>query len=165
MRKFQVGMLKAQGWSRTWFAVSFIAILFSGTAAGQIILNEVCNSNYDVIHDEYGEYADWIELKNTDSVPVNLAGYCLGDDAGNLAPWCFPEYLMAPGEHLFLFASGKDIGSSPVYWETVIDQGDEWTYILPGAGTPADWIEADFNDSSWSSGTGTATIPPNCRRH
>ena len=119
-------------------------------AESQVIINEVCNANYGVLRDEFGDFRDWIELLNTDTTSVSLDGYCLSDDSLHLARWCFPEYTMAPGEHLVLFASGKDIGSPPVYWETLTRQGDEWKYVLPDAGIPSVWIETGFNDSTWN---------------
>ncbi len=136
----------------TRLLASFMAFAVAGDVTGQVVLNEVCNANYGTIMDEYGEYRDWIELWNTDTVPAELSGYCLSDDPAREVPWCFPEYSMAPGEHLVVFASGRDIGSCPVYWETLIEQGDEWKYILPDADTPPEWIEANFNDSAWNTG-------------
>jgi uncharacterized repeat protein (TIGR02543 family) len=130
----------------------FAVLALPYDAGSQVVINEVCNANYGVTRDEYGDYRDWIELLNTDADTVSLEGYCLGDDSLHLDRWCFPEYTMGPGEHMVLFASGKDIGSPPVYWETIIRQGDEWKYILPGSNTPGDWIEADFNDSLWNEG-------------
>ncbi len=50
-----------------------------------VVINELLASNVDGIVDQDGEHSDWIELKNTDAAPVNLAGWHLTDDAGNHA--------------------------------------------------------------------------------
>ena len=40
--------------------------------------------------------------------PVGLAGFGLSDDSGDPFKWSFPKVAIAPGEHLLVFASGKD---------------------------------------------------------
>ena len=119
--------------------------------SGQIIINEVCASNSNLISDFEGDYNDWIEITNIGSEPVNLAGYCLRDDADDQSQWCFPEYMLGPGEYLLLFASGKDIKSIPINWKTLVSEGDLWKYIIPASEIPL-WRSVDFNESAWSTG-------------
>ena len=104
--------------------------------SGQIIINEVCASNSNLISDFEGDYNDWIEITNIGSEPVNLAGYCLRDDADDHSQWCFPEYMLGPGEYLLLFASGKDIKSIPINWKTLVSEGDLWKYTVPASEIP-----------------------------
>ena len=120
-------------------------------ASSQIIINEVCASNADLIADFEGDYNDWIEITNSGSDPVNLKGYCLRDDADNLSQWCFPEYILGPGEYIVLFASGKDIKTPPISWKTLVNQGDEWRYKLPTANISS-WRTAGYNDNTWLQG-------------
>lgn len=76
-------------------------------AAGPII-TEFLAINNSGLKDENGDYSDWIELFNGDSQPVNLQGWFLTDDPGNLPKWAFPARTLLPGEYLVVFASGKD---------------------------------------------------------
>ena len=63
--------------------------------------------------------------------------------------------------HLFIilsfllsFPEGIAQSSSVDHWETVIFAGDIWKYF-PGITEPADnWIQPDFNDTTWFSGPG-----------
>jgi hypothetical protein len=136
-------------------AATFALLFFlSGISGGQVIINELCPNNGNILADADGDFSDWIELLNTGSDTVDLAGYCLSDDADNYTKWCFPEYLLMPGEYLLVFASGKDLASPPEYWHTIVEPGDQWRYILPDQGVPGDWRSPEFNDSSWMTGQG-----------
>lgn len=77
--------------------------------------------------DSDGDSSDWIELANTGSSPVPLAGYTLSDDSSQPDQWKFPETALAPGAYLVVFASGKN-RSSP--------NDDEWhtNFKLAAAG-------------------------------
>jgi hypothetical protein len=126
--------------------------LNEGTAPGQVIINEVCSRNSATIIDSHGNYEDWIEILNAGTDSVNLEGYCLSDERADSGKWCFPSYLMAPDEHMLVFASGRDIKLPPMYWHTVIDRGEEWRYTIPDANTSTQWREVGFDDSSWDLG-------------
>ena len=65
-------------------------------------------SNSDGLRDSDGDSSDWIELCNPTASPVNLGGWRLTDDAGDLNQWVFPETWLDPGEFLTVFASGKN---------------------------------------------------------
>lgn len=61
-----------------------------GTAHAQgVRINEFMADN-DTIASPAGNKADWIELYNTTSSPVNLGGMYLSDNATNPAKWQFP---------------------------------------------------------------------------
>mgnify|MGYP006308087951 FL=1 len=117
----------------------------------QVVINEVCASNSSVIQDKDGEYNDWFEITNYGTDAVSLNGYCLRDDINNLSNWCFPDYNLQAGEHLILFASGKNLTTLPSDWKTIIKQGDKWKYILPSSNIQG-WTENGYNDSSWTKG-------------
>ena len=60
---------------------------------------------------------------------------------------------------LFLFcllsgAEGKGQSSPVDHWETVVFASDTWRYFPGTMEPPADWMQPDFNDSSWLSGPG-----------
>ncbi|MEN8155614.1 MAG: CotH kinase family protein [Bacteroidota bacterium] len=132
--------------------IIFACVITTGISYSQILINEVCASNMSVIQDVQGDHPDWIEILNTGPDTVNLADYCLSDDPANLSKWCFPEHPIYPGEHLIIFASGKDISSSAGTWNTLINHGDAWRYILPAADLSGEWRNRGFDDSGWSAG-------------
>ncbi len=55
-------------------------------------------------------YPDWIEVRDTRparSGNVNIQGWHLTDDPGDLTKWTFPSNSIAPGQYLVVFASGS----------------------------------------------------------
>src|SRR4051812_5719672 len=50
-----------------------------GPAAAALRINELCPDNDGLIIDEDGQADDWIEILNADTVPVDLAGWTLGE--------------------------------------------------------------------------------------
>ncbi|MBN1132284.1 MAG: CotH kinase family protein [Bacteroidales bacterium] len=122
-------------------------------ADAQVVINEVCASNSDLISDIDGNFSDWIEIVNTGSESINLEGHAFSDDRRSTSPWLFPEYLMNPGEYLVVFASGKDISTPPTNWKTLVNPGDIWRYHLPSSNISG-WRDAGFDDGSWHQGPG-----------
>lgn len=132
-------------------SVLSLGILFSGIY-GQVVFNEIQSLNLNIVKDDYDDYPDWVELYNRSTEAVDLEGYGLSDDITDLFKWSFPDITLQPGEHILVFASGRDQRDLPLTWKTVISIGDEWLYIVPDASTSVDWINKDFNDSGWLTG-------------
>jgi hypothetical protein len=91
--------------------VAAIAIVYLFTVpvfSQNIIINEFMASNSTVIPDEDGDFSDWIELYNTGTETVNLAGWGLSDDLMQPYRWVFPQVTVEPGNYLLVWASGKD---------------------------------------------------------
>lgn len=166
-------------------AVALIMVGSAATDAALPTINEVMSSNISgSIMDEYntseynclggwcdyllrlepfgiaqydGDYPDWIEICNPGATMISLEGYGLSDDPGNPFKWVFPKYVLAPGDHFVVFASGKD--RKPAMdidlWNTIIRKGDEWKYrvnLAGGSAPAAGWELKVFDDSSWSAG-------------
>jgi len=125
--------------------------LFNSAVSQNVVINEVMSSNFTAIQDEDGDFEDWFELYNTGSEPVNLNGYGLSDNKSNLFKWIFPDIILQPKEFLLIFASGKD-RKELFYWENVIMQGDIWKYKPDAALVTNDWINSNYDDSSWATG-------------
>ena len=118
---------------RTIFLAFILFFAFHNALIGQspdVYINEFIADQTEGIRDEFEEYSDWLELYNGGTSVINLAGYSLTDDPTDSAKWRFPELMLNPGQYLHLFASGRDIFNLPVIWNTVIDRGDEWRYIV-----------------------------------
>ena len=90
------------------FAVSLWVAAGSLSGAESVIISEFMASNTRTLADEDGSYEDWIEINNTGDAVMNLGGWCLTDDAGNLTRWQFPATNIGPGRFMIVFASGKD---------------------------------------------------------
>jgi hypothetical protein len=89
---------------------SWSNILASPGRTGSAIINEFLTANISTggLHDEDGELEGWIELFNPGTNAVNLNGWSLTDDATDPGKWTFPSVVLAPGQFLVVFASGKD---------------------------------------------------------
>lgn len=90
------------------------------------LITEFVANNISTLRDGNGVASDWIEIHNPTSQAINLAGWHLTDDAGNLDRWTFPaqpQSVLDPGEYLIVFASSQSV-------ETYID--------------PAGYLHTDF---------------------
>ena len=81
--------------------------------SAELVISELMAANQTTLADKDGDFSDWIEIANTGTNAVDLNGWYLTDDPGfDVANpdfrWSFPERVVAPGESLFVFASGKD---------------------------------------------------------
>ncbi len=77
-------------------------------------INEVMTSNKTALTTSDGDSPDWIELMNTSSSEVNITGWALVDKTSRSTYFVFPEYKLAPGETVIVFASGylqQEVGS------------------------------------------------------
>ncbi|MCC5808288.1 MAG: chitobiase/beta-hexosaminidase C-terminal domain-containing protein [Opitutales bacterium] len=97
---------------RPRFPLLFCLALFAGagtqSVSASVVINEFVASNGSVVADEDGDFEDWIELYNTGYAPVDLEGWGLSDDPEDPFRWTFPAGTVGPGEHLVVWASGKD---------------------------------------------------------
>jgi len=71
-------------------------------------------SNGETLVDGDGCFSDWIEIHNPADTAVDLAGWYLTDDLGDLQKWRFPAACEIPaGSYLVVFASGEDQDENP----------------------------------------------------
>ena len=54
------------------------------------LINEVMANNESTLADGQGEFDDWVEIYNGGNTPLDLSGYFLSDDAGDVARWQIP---------------------------------------------------------------------------
>lgn len=81
----------------------------SGTSAcrGRLFVNEFMASNKAVIPDETGDFDDWVELYNADTVAIPLGGMTLTDDLTKTAKWAFPDTSIPAGGFLLVWADNE----------------------------------------------------------
>lgn len=92
------------------FTLVLLVWAFAITANGQVLINEFSASNVNTLPDAFGEYEDWIELRNNGASAVDLSGYYLSDRLNNPQKWTIPAgTVLAPGAQLRVFASSRDL--------------------------------------------------------
>lgn len=85
-----------------------IGRMTSASAAKQVVLNEICSSNFTLIQDDNGAYSDYIELYNAGSETVSLEGYYLSDDADSLWKYPLDPIALSPGGYYTVWLDGTD---------------------------------------------------------
>ena len=103
--------------------------------ADKIRISELMLRNRATLPDEDGDFPDWIELENRSDTAVELTGWRLTDKEKNPG-WTFPETVLAPGERLLLFASGKDL---PGHLSFSLSEGETLS-LFTARGTLADQV-------------------------
>ena len=74
----------------------------------QVVLNEVCSSNFTLIRDENGAYSDYVELYNAGSEEISLTGCYLSDDAESLWKYPLDSITLSPGAYYVVWLDGTD---------------------------------------------------------
>ena len=71
-------------------------------------LNEVCCGNFTLLSDpDNGAYGDYVEIINTGTEPVDLAGYFLSDNGKKRSRFRLPSLELEPGGFALLWADGS----------------------------------------------------------
>lgn len=73
-----------------------------------LLISEIMSVNSSTLAAADGTWPDWIEIYNSGSEPIDLAGYQLSDRIDRPDKWTFPSRIIQPGEYLLVFASGLD---------------------------------------------------------
>jgi len=99
-------------------------------AQGSLQITEIMGANSGFL-DEDGDSSDWIEIYNGTGKAIDLDGFGLSDKPDKLSRWKFPEIIIAPGEYLLVFASGKDKRDpgAPLHTNFRISAKDEGVYL------------------------------------
>ncbi len=87
-----------------------LLVLFNDVLYSQVVLNEFMAANASLVVDpDNAETADWVELFNAGTEPVDLSGYFLTDNLGNEDKWAIPQGTIIPGNgFLVIWADGTD---------------------------------------------------------
>ena len=140
-------------WSRALLVVvPLLLSMFSTKQLGgqDVVINEVVPSNTSY-PDNFTNYSDWIEIYNAGTTAVDLTGMGLSDELDFEGSWKFSELTLPSASRLLIFASGKDIGEILSY-HTIINQGDDWKYLVPLQEMPPSWRMPGFDDTDWEIG-------------
>jgi len=103
-------------------------------------LNEILTRNSTGISDGFGEREDWIEIFNPNTTVVNLDGYYLTDNSGDLTKWNFPAVTIPASGYLIVFASGKDVvdPGGAAHTNFSLSSGGEYLAIVRPDGSTMD---------------------------
>ena len=103
-----------------------------------LVINEIMAANASYKMNSKGEYADWIEIKNTSNGEVDLSGMYLTDDKEDLRKWAFPEgTTVAEGDYLIVWADGTKNSSDKFASFKLSKSGETiWLIGTNGNGNP-----------------------------
>ncbi len=127
-------------------------------------ITEIMAENESSLVDEDGDLSDWIELYNPDTTAVNLSGWHLTDNDGDLAKWKFPGIVIEPGGFLVVFASGKDkrVPGGQLHTNFQLSADGEYLGLIAEDGlTVVSEIAPEYpnQQAGLSYGTGTWGVP------
>lgn len=122
--------------------ITFLLIFpFLVCSQSDILINEFMASNEGTIADDDGDYTDWIELYNDGTSAIDLNGYSISDDPTDPSLWVFPSFVIQPGEHRIIFASGKDKLVGPyLHTNFKISSSGEPLFLMDASGTQVDYV-------------------------
>lgn len=137
----------------TTYPFLILVLFLCKLSLGQDIrINEVMSLNNQTIVDEDGDTPDWIELYNYGTEAIDIGGFGISDSSTPYGYWRLPSFILNPKQYLLVFASDKDKKEAPIFWKTIIDNGDEWKYHIPKIEPAANWKLAQFKDTAWLNG-------------
>ncbi|HYO23702.1 MAG TPA: lamin tail domain-containing protein, partial [Lacipirellulaceae bacterium] len=115
-------------------------------AMAGLVINEFLAANTNGLQDEDGDRSDWIELRNTDAVALNVAGWHLTDDASDLDKWTLPAETIPAGGYLLVFASGKGRATAgqPLHANFSLNEAGESLALVRPDGTTVEDAYAPF---------------------
>jgi hypothetical protein len=91
-------------------ALAAASFLFAATPAtrAQPVISELMASNTSTLIDQDGDFADWLELSNPGTAPVDLTGWYLTNKATKLTKWKIPSVTLPAAGYLVVFCSEKN---------------------------------------------------------
>ena len=138
-------------------------------SSSTVRLNELMTDNISAMVTESGDVPDWIEITNTGNEDVNIGKYSLLLGSLINRMFSFPEYTLAPGECLLVYAEGMDVpASARSEWSApfkLSPSGGETLVLMNAQGKAVDTVEIPElgpdvayrrdRDGSWSAGNAT----------
>lgn len=129
-----------------------LLVFASSLSAQSLIINEVMASNKTTIYDEDGDESDWIELYNMGNEQISLYGYSLSDDTLKINKWLFGNSVIQPGEHLIVYASGKDRKAAHLHTNFSISASGETLILCDAKGILIDRVNIPASQTDISYG-------------
>ena len=126
---------------------------------GELVINELMPVNSTIIADQNGEFDDWIEIFNLSSSSIDVSGYYISDNKGDISKWQIPEGTLITGNGYLIIWADKDTTQAGLHSNFKLSSlGEELVFSKPD-GTlideivfPAQTLELSY--SRYPDGTG-----------
>jgi hypothetical protein len=115
------------------------------SARAQVIISEFMADNKHTLADQDNDFSDWIEIYNTQSTNINLAGWMLTDSPTHQNPWHFPATNLTAKGFMVVFASGKNRANvgSQLHTDFSLKASGEYLAVLrPDGGVATEFAPA-----------------------
>lgn len=94
-----------------YILISLLFAVIPKTSMGQLIINEIMQSNIDFIMDDINEFPDsWVELYNSGKDDVQLSDYKIAVSEKINKAYQLPSKMIRPGEHVIIYCDKVDSG-------------------------------------------------------
>lgn len=132
--------------------------------ASDLRLTELVASNDNGLQDYDGSSSDWVEIYNSGTTSVDLAGLYLTDNSNNKTKWQFPtgSGSIAPGGYKIVFASSKNTikPNGEVHTSFSLSADGEYLGIIAANGTTViDQFSPKFPEQYEDISYGVAMVP------
>lgn len=140
-----------------------ITATISNPTVGDLVINEFMASNDATVADQDGEYDDWIELYNNSSTNIDLSGYFLSDNAGDLMKWEFPSGTSIDGNSYLIIWADDDENQQGLHASFKLSAAAESVFLVNAAGAIVDEVSyvnqtADISYGRYPNGIGNFQI-------
>lgn len=120
---------------------------------GDIVINEFLASNSAGAQNEQDEYADWIELYNTMSADIDIAGFTLSDDISKPTKFTFPPNSIIPAKsYVALWADENETTDEYIHLNFKLSASGETILLRTGEGITLDSITYSAQQTDMSMG-------------
>lgn len=141
----KLSMVHTREWHCQLVRISSLLMLLAFACRSQsaVSISEFLTSNGGGLRDEDLQSPDWVEIYNSGPGVVNLGGWHLTDDAGELTKWTFPATNLSAGSYLVVFASGKNRANAGWPLHTNFQLGNDGGYLA--LVQPGGTVEHEFS--------------------
>ncbi len=84
----------------------------------------------DSVADFAGENTDWIEIHNPTATSVNVGGWYLTDDPGQLTKWTLPNLDIPEDGYLLVYATGKNLTENEPHTNFQLNGSGEYLALI-----------------------------------
>ena len=122
-------------------AVSVTTLAAQKTSDSTICISEVMTSNQSAAYTRQGVAADWFEVENTGSAPVNLKGYEVRKASDVTAIFAFPAVTLAAGETAVVYCDALASTTHELHAPFKLSASGETLQLLDAQGAQVQLLE------------------------
>lgn len=105
-----------------------------------VVINELMAANVSSFGDDAGDFDDWIELYNKSTQPIDISGFFLTDNIGNLDKWEIPAGTVIPADGYLIYWADEDSAQGTNHANFKLSASGEILYLLNAAGQLIDSV-------------------------